>query len=307
MTDPRHRSLTTPRTVLSLLTALAATLALAVPTAAAQENGDTRPDTSQRRGNPVAHCLPDQARGGEQDGSTPRETDTARTPPETDTDRRPETDTDRRPDRDTAGAAETGTARRPETGTAGAPRSEVAQCVQEALPDIVRSAHATSIISVVIEGIAQGHPDGTFRPEHDVSRAQMSTFLTRALDLEIPEGGPDAEDVDADNPHADGIAAVTDAGIALGKPDGSFAPNETVSRGQMAAFLTRALELAGTAGEAGEVPEDAAGSVHEESISAVIGADIARGFADGSYRPENGVTRGQMSTFLARGLGLESS
>ncbi len=311
MTHSSSRSLVAPRTALTLAIALAATLALAVPPVAAQEDGGTpdgesqqdgetpqdgdRQDGPEERGNPVEHCLPDQARDG--DDSTrggPAETGTARAPAETGTARAPsETGTARRP--------ETGTARRPETGTA---RSEVAQCVLDSLPDIVDNPHASSIVAAVTERIAQGHPDGTFRPQNPVSRAQMGTFLTRALDLEAPEEGVDAPDVDGDHPHAEGIAAVIDAGIALGKADGSFSPSEAVSRGQMATFLTRAL---GLTGEDGEVPEDTAGSVHEEAIGAVLDAEVAQGFPDGSFRPPAPVTRGQMATFLARGLGLGSS
>lgn len=60
---------------------------------------------------------------------------------------------------------------------------QVIQCVLDALPDIVGNAHASSIVAVVIAGIASGFTDGTFDPQQPVTRGQMATFLTRALDL----------------------------------------------------------------------------------------------------------------------------
>lgn len=282
-------------------------VALIAPPAMAQTNGEA-PEQGGREtgGNPVEHCLPDQPPDGQDGGDrapgTPRETDTVRDrPDETDTVRdQPRDGIENRPE-DGPGS---GTApAEPETDTAR-PDREVAQCVVESLPDIVGNTHAVSIVAVVSERIAQGHPDGTFRPQGPVTRGQMATFLTRALDLDVPEGGPDAPDVDADQAHADGMAAVIEAGIALGQQDGSFQPHQTVTRGQMAAFLTRALEL--PPGEA-PVPADAADSVHGESIEAVMGAEIAQGFADGNFRPQGPVTRGQMATFLTRALDLATT
>ena len=62
------------------------------------------------------------------------------------------------------------------------------------------------------------------------------------VDLEVPPV-PSFVDVTGDNVHAPGILAIAAAGITLGLPDGRFDPAGTVTRGQMASFLARALEL----------------------------------------------------------------
>lgn len=104
------------------------------------------------------------------------------------------------------------------------------------------------------------------------------------------------------SPHAAAVVDVVANGIAEGKADGSYEPQEAVTRGQMATFLDRALDLALEA--AGELPEDAEGSVHEQAIEAVIEHNIALGFEDGDFRPGEAVTRGQMASFLDRALEL---
>jgi hypothetical protein len=255
---------------------LAATFALALPAAA---HPDRAPDRGDRApGNPVAHCLPDGA-------GAPI------TPDEPDTEEAGEADS----------AAFVITADEADTGESGV-RGEVAQCVLDSLPDIVGNPHAASIVAVVVHGIAHGKADGTYGPHDDVTRGQMATFLSRALGLEASDDAELPDDVDADHVHADAIAAVMEAGIAQGRADGTYAPQDGVTRGQMATFLDRALDLAD--GAVADIPADARGNVHEKAIEAVIGNGIALGFSDGTFRPSEKVSRAQMASFLARALDL---
>jgi hypothetical protein len=95
--------------------------------------------------------------------------------------------------------------------------------------------------------------------------------------------------------HAAAIDAVTEAGIAGGFEDGTFRPDEVVTRGQLATFR------AARPGVRGCTPApftDVAGSPHEPAICAVAGARHRYGFPDGSFRPQDGVTRGQTARFL---------
>lgn len=139
-----------------------------------------------------------------------------------------------------------------------------------------------------------------FCPQEAVTRGQMATFLARAKDLEA-SGEPQFEDVDEDHTHAEGIAAVAEAGIAKGYEDGSYRPGTNVSRAQMATFLTRAFELDG--GDTSSGFDDVEGSVHQEGINAVAANDITGGCAEDRYCPDQAVTRAQMAAFLARALG----
>jgi uncharacterized protein YkwD len=111
------------------------------------------------------------------------------------------------------------------------------------LRDVDGSTHQAAIRAVVAAGIAQGHADGTFRPSEPVTRGQMATFLTRALRLSDPGAGrSELHDV-AGSTHRAAIRAVVAAEIAHGHRDGTFRPGQPVTRGQLAAFLTRALRL----------------------------------------------------------------
>lgn len=101
--------------------------------------------------------------------------------------------------------------------------------------------------------------------------------------------------------HEESIVAVADAGVAGGYPDGTFRPDESVTRGQMATFLMRALDL--PEGDP-TVFSDVVGTTHETAIGAVAGAGIAAGYPDGTFRPDEPVSRGAMATFLTAGFDL---
>ena len=134
--------------------------------------------------------------------------------------------------------------------------------VSQHFSDIVGNAHESAIAAVAAAGIMPGcSDDGTFFcPNALVTRAQMASFLARALGLNDParalsenledasEGIEDVSQHFSDivgNAHESAIAAVAAAGITLGcSDDGTlFCPDATVTRGQMASFLTRALKL----------------------------------------------------------------
>lgn len=165
--------------------------------------------------------------------------------------------------------------------------------------DLVGTPHADAIIAIAERGLTSGRGDGTFGPDRPITRAQMASVLTRALGL--PPVEADFADVPADHPHNASIGAVVAAGITSGRADGTFGPDAPVTRGQMATFLLRALDLE-------PVPADVAdvdiSHPHYHSIGAIMQAGISTGRADGTFAPSQVVTRGQIASFLTRALGI---
>jgi hypothetical protein len=164
------------------------------------------------------------------------------------------------------------------------------------------------IDAIATEGITKGcNPPANshFCPDDDIDRGQMAAFLRRALDL--PASGTD-HFVDDDTSIFEGdINAIAAAGITLGcnpPANDRYCPEDDVDRGQMAAFLRRALDLP-TSGTDHFVDDDT--STFEGDIDTIAADGITRGCNPPSntrYCPTRNVTRGEMAAFLKRGLGL---
>ena len=99
----------------------------------------------------------------------------------------------------------------------------------------------------------------------------------------------------------DDIEWLVERGITTGCAPTLFCPDGRVTRGQMATFLDRALDLPGASADY-FVDDD--GSSHESAINRVREAHFTTGCARARYCPTGNVTRAQTATFLDRALGL---
>ena len=111
--------------------------------------------------------------------------------------------------------------------------------------------------------------------------------------------------VDADgNKHETSIEWILAEGITYGCAAERFCPNGIVTRGQMASFLARALELPAATRD---YFSDDNGTTHEASINRVRAAGVTAGCGGTRYCPDGLVTRAQMASFLVRALDLPAS
>lgn len=105
--------------------------------------------------------------------------------------------------------------------------------------DDAGNRHETAINRLAASGITSGCAPGRYCPSGAVTRGQMASFLSRAL--ELPASPRDYFTDDETSIHEGAINRVAAAGITFGCGGTSFCPNGAVTRGQMAAFLHRAL------------------------------------------------------------------
>ncbi len=178
--------------------------------------------------------------------------------------------------------------------------------------DVSSSWAKDYIMAIYDAGITSGYPDGTYRPDNPVTRAQMAKFIAKALHLNTPEEctAPPFSDVPTDAWYCPYVKAVKDAGIVTGYPDGTYRPDETVDGWQMAVFIARAMHLNTspcTAPPFSDVPTDA---WYCPYVKALKSAGIVSGYPDGTYRPDELIRRDRMAAFIAKaflGVGFGSS
>jgi len=150
---------------------------------------------------------------------------------------------------------------------------------------------------LVQENITNGCGGGRFCPKSPVTRAQMASFLVRALDL--PSTSTDFFTDDEGSAFEADINAIAAAGITSGCTAATYCPGSPVTRAQMATFLVRALDLPSTSTD---YFTDDDGSFHEADINAIAAAGITGGCTATTYCPAAALTREQMAALLRRAL-----
>ena len=168
--------------------------------------------------------------------------------------------------------------------------------------DIAGHQFAQEIIWLAQQGITRGCDANSYCPNRAVTRAQMAAFLSRALQL--PAAELDYFDDDDDSVHQDAINRLAQSGITRGCGAGRYCSHEPVTRGQMAAFLSRALQLPAAELDYFDDDDD---SVHQDAINRLAQSGITRGCGAGRYCSHEPVTRGQMAAFLSRALQLPAA
>ena len=148
--------------------------------------------------------------------------------------------------------------------------------------------------NVADSAFVTGYGDGTVRPNQNVTRAEAVTMIVRGL------GGYDENyyygtsfpDITPSNWFANIIAYAKTQGIASGYEDGTFRPENPVTRAEAAKLLVVAAGLSLDATE--NFTDVPANKWYAPYVAALKAAGVANGYTDGTYRPDNQITRAEM-------------
>ncbi|MEW5762228.1 MAG: S-layer homology domain-containing protein [Bacillota bacterium] len=158
-------------------------------------------------------------------------------------------------------------------------------------------------------GIVSGYPDGTFKPENEITRAEITAILVRAFKL-APGGEQELKFKDnaAIPAWARGaVAAAVKEGLVKGypQPDGTatFEADRPVSRVEMAALAVRILEKKTGAITPAELKFADAGAIPgwaKASVGAAIAKGIIAGYPDNTFRAKASATRAETAAMVLR-------
>lgn len=155
-----------------------------------------------------------------------------------------------------------------------------------------------------------GLVDGLTVTVEKKSSSVKSLFGLKSIYFDVSFGEPVPFSDIKDSIHYDDIVYVKDAGITRGcnpPANTNYCPDGDVTRGEMAAFIVRALSLTDTGGR--DWFGDDNGSVFENDINRLAAAGITTGCNDAGtdFCPDQEITRGEMAAFLVRGFGYTDS
>ena len=147
-------------------------------------------------------------------------------------------------------------------------------------------------------GITGGVGNSLFAPNRPCTRAQIVTFLWRAVGSPEPKNMSNFSDVPADSYYAKAVAWAVENGITTGTGDGKFSPDATCTRAQSVTFLFRASKA--SANGAPAFSDVAATAYYAEAVKWATDNGITNGIGDNLFGSDNDCTRAQIVTFLYR-------
>jgi len=171
--------------------------------------------------------------------------------------------------------------------------------------DVHASYWAHDVIKkMAAQQIVNGVSDKAFAPKQDVTRAEFTAMITRALGMQPAQSIP-FRDTDPAKWYAPSIAAAFDAGIVTGRSNDTFAPNESLSREEMAIIIINAYRF--------KTGEDAAGSGMsdfrdagivsgraKDAVSALQSLGLIHGRGNHLFMPHETVNRAESAQIISR-------
>lgn len=162
----------------------------------------------------------------------------------------------------------------------------------------------TSIDNLVKSGVLSGSGDGNYNPSNSVTRAEIAKMISLVFGLDAVE--TDATDVPKDAWYNGFVGALKAKGIMSGYEDGSFKPENAITREEMAKLIVSAIGedvLAQLIGDVSESKFTDADEISDWALSAVnqlAALGVITGYEDGSFRPSQVITRAEAAVIIDR-------
>ena len=149
-----------------------------------------------------------------------------------------------------------------------------------------------------------GYGDGTVRSQYDITRAELSTIFFRLLTydsrVDLWSKTNSFTDVDADSWYNNAVSTLANGGILLGYADGTFRPDATITRAELAAIAVRFQYN----GDISSFPpglqtfSDIEGHWAENYIKLACELGYVNGYSDGTFRPDAPISRAEVMMLL---------
>ena len=146
-----------------------------------------------------------------------------------------------------------------------------------------------------------GYEDGSVQPEGDITRAEVATIFFRLLTdesrNEFWSQTNNYSDVSEDAWYNNAVSTLSNAGIIDGYEDGTFKPDGNITRAEFATIAVRFFEATY---DGGDLFSDIAGHWAQDYINEAANAGIVDGYPDGTFRPQQYITRAEAMTMVNR-------
>jgi S-layer homology domain len=164
------------------------------------------------------------------------------------------------------------------------------------------------IKALVEKDIIKGYPDGTFKPDQPVTRAEFAALLNKAFELKSVRAGRNFKDVPKKYWAAEVIRKAYQSGFLSGYPNGTFAPKQNIIRIQSLVSLVNGsklepsgnLDINGVFGDAAQVPsygQNALVAATQRCVAVSVEYDSSK-LPGGNFGPNTVATRADVAAYI---------
>ncbi|WP_169834463.1 S-layer homology domain-containing protein [Paenibacillus donghaensis] len=157
---------------------------------------------------------------------------------------------------------------------------------------------AAATVDIFIKlGVVNGYKDGTFHPNASITRAEFATIIAKVFDLSSTVTGSELTDISGHWAEAS-IRTLRDKGVISGYQNGTFKPNQEISRAEIISIIAKIVNLnsVNTAGAPAFSDIDAVWN--KDQIEQAAAAGIISGDAKGDFLPKKQASRAEALTIV---------
>jgi hypothetical protein len=152
------------------------------------------------------------------------------------------------------------------------------------------------VVELASKGIISGYPDGIFKPGNSITRAEFAKMICIAMGWTIENPTISSfSDVTRDYWALRYIETAKAYGIISGYPDGTFRPNNHITRAEIAKVIAGILNLPAGSSAFTDIGTHWA----KDYISACVTAGVINGYPDNTFRPDSTATRAEAAKMIA--------
>ncbi|WP_217592023.1 S-layer homology domain-containing protein [Cohnella sp. GbtcB17] len=179
--------------------------------------------------------------------------------------------------------------------------------------DLIGHWAKADIESLASKRIVNGVAPSRFSPSSPITRAEFAALLVRSLGLSAPNASASFSDVVAADWYSDAVEQVAHAGLVEGYQDGSFKPDDRITREQMAVMLSRALAYAGSSADVKEANDTILAPYSDgefvdawarPAVAQMLDAGVIRGKSETELDPDAEAGRAEAVVMIRRFLQL---
>ena len=171
--------------------------------------------------------------------------------------------------------------------------------IENKIPQDIKGHWAYDSIKQFIEkGYINGYEDKTFKPNNSITRAEFVRIVNKVFNF-TEQGKENFKDIEIGAWYYADICIGVNAGYINGYEDGTFRPNEAITREEAASIISTITNLYGNS-NLKFVDDNKIASWAKSSVYALAEAKIMTGYEDNTFRPKNKITRAEAVATLSR-------